>query len=202
MTSLFLNERIDIDLPQAEVSYFSSFLNQQEAKELFEHSIKNTPWQQDEITLFGKTHLQPRLTAFYGSGNLSYSYSNIKMTAHSWTPILLALKNAVEKIAESTFNCLLINYYRDGKDSMGWHANDEKELGTNPTIASVTLGGERFFHLKHHTFPEHKCKLKLENGSLLLMKGNTQHFYKHQIPKTRKHTSARINFTFRLIKDL
>lgn len=200
MDSLFLNERIDFDLPQADISYIPNFLKEQEALKLFEHLEKNTPWQQDEITLFGKTHQQPRLTAFYGAENLSYSYSNIEMKAHSWTPNLLALKNKVEKQAQTTFNCVLLNYYRDGKDSMGWHADDEKELGINPIIASVTLGGERIFHLKHNTVPELKCKIKLENGSLLLMKGSTQHFYKHQIPKTVQKVEPRINLTFRLIK--
>lgn len=200
MDSLFINERIDFDLPQADISYIPSFLKEQEALKLFEHLEKHTPWQQDEITLFGKTHQQPRLTAFYGAENLSYSYSNIEMKAHFWTPNLLALKNKVEKQAQTTFNCVLLNYYRDGKDSMGWHADDEKELGINPIIASITLGSERFFHLKHNTVPELKCKIKLENGSLLLMKGSTQHFYKHQIPKTNKEIMPRINLTFRLIK--
>lgn len=200
MNSLFSNERIDFDLPQAEISYIPDFLNKQEALKLLQNLEKNTPWQQDEITLFGKTHLQPRLTAFYGAENLSYSYSNIQMKALSWTSNLLGLKNEVEKMAQTTFNCVLLNYYRDGKDSMGWHADDEKELGINPIIASITLGSERFFHLKHNTVPELKCKIKLENGSLLLMKGSTQHFYKHQIPKTNKEIMPRINLTFRLIK--
>lgn len=202
MDAIFSNEQIDFDLPQSEVIYIPNFLMELEAAELFEHLVKNTPWQQDEITLFGKTHLQPRLTAFYGTDNLSYSYSNIKMKAHSWTSHLLTLKNEVEKRAEAIFNCALLNYYRDGKDSMGWHADDEKELGINPIIASVTLGGERFFHLKHNKSPEHQSKIKLQDGSLLLMKGSTQHFYKHQIPKTTKAVQPRINLTFRYIKEL
>lgn len=202
MDSLFSNERLDFDLPQAEISYIPCFLNVQEAAELFEELIEDTPWQQDEITLFGKTHLQPRLTAFYGVENLSYSYSNIKMKAHSWTSTLLTLKNELEKTTETTFNCVLLNYYRDGKDSMGWHADDEKELGINPIIASVTLGGERVFHLKHNQSPQYQAKIKLENGSLLLMKGTTQHYYKHQIPKTTKIVQPRINLTFRFIKEL
>ena len=106
MNSLFSNERIDFDLPQAEISYIPDFLNKQEALKLLQNLEKNTPWQQDEITLFGKTHLQPRLTAFYGAENLSYSYSNIQMKALSWTSNLLGLKNEVEKMAQTTFNCV------------------------------------------------------------------------------------------------
>lgn len=198
--SLFSEDRMDFDLPDAEVIYFPSFLETSAATELCNHLLKETPWQQDSITLFGKTHPQPRLTAFYGDNELSYSYSNIKMNANSWTPTLLHLKNKIEERAETTFNSVLLNWYRDGKDSNGWHADDEKELGKNPTIASLTLGSERFFHLKHKVQAEHKCKIKLENGSLLLMKGSTQHFYKHQIPKTTQLLGPRINLTFRTIK--
>jgi len=199
MESLFPPEKIHFNLPDAEVFYIPFFLNQQEATELFNILQHETPWQHDAITLFGKKHLQPRLTAFYGVENLSYSYSNIKMNAHSWTPTLLELKKKIESISQTTFNSVLLNLYRNGKDSMGWHADNEKELGQNPIIVSLTLGSERFFHLKHNHFPDKKCKIKLENGSLLVMKGSTQHFYKHQIPKTTQLLDPRINLTFRMI---
>lgn len=200
MESLFSNEKVVFDLPDADVSYYDNFLNFNEAAELFNHLLENTPWQHDNITLFGKIHPQPRLTAFYGDTELSYSYSNIKMSSNNWTPTLLKLKNRIEILTESSFNSVLLNLYRDGKDSNGWHADDEKELGVNPVIASVTLGSERFFHLRHKDRPEHKAKIKLKNGSLLLMKGSTQHFYKHQIPKTTQEIGQRINLTFRTIK--
>ncbi len=200
MASLFSDEGLVVDLPEAEIIYYSDFLNPTEAAELFEHLLAVTRWQQDTITFFGKTHLQPRLTAFYGANNLSYIYSNIKMEATTWTPTLLGLKNKIELLSDCTFNSVLLNLYRDGKDSMGWHADDEKVLGPNPAIASITLGSERFFHLKHNEKTEHKVKIKLEKGSLLLMKGSTQHFYKHQIPKTTQEIGPRINLTFRLIK--
>jgi alkylated DNA repair dioxygenase AlkB len=202
MESLFSKERIELDLPDAEVIYFPNFLNPGESSELFQQLLAETPWQHDSITLFGKTHPQPRLTAFYGAKDSSYSYSNVKMDANWWTSKLLHLKNQVEKKATSTFNSVLLNLYRDGKDSNGWHADNEKELGINPVIASITLGSERFFHLKHISNPEYKCKIKLENGSLLLMKGRTQHCYKHQIPKTMQEIEPRINLTFRTIKKL
>ncbi|CAM4014857.1 alpha-ketoglutarate-dependent dioxygenase AlkB [Flavobacterium antarcticum] len=200
MEALFSNEPILFDLKDAEVSYIPSFLDEKAAGELFNKLFSETPWRSDSITIFGKTHPQPRLTAFYGSENLDYSYSNIKMNANPWTEQLLALKSKIEAQSQSTFNSVLLNLYRDGKDSNGWHADNEKELGTNPIIASVTLGSERFFHLKHNTNNDFKCKIKLQNGSLLLMKGATQHFYKHQIPKTMQEIGPRINLTFRTIK--
>lgn len=200
MESLFSTEKIDFDLPDAEVLYYPTFLDATTSVALFQQLLRETPWQSDSITLFGKTHPQPRLTAFYGAAELSYSYSNIKMNANIWTPELLNLKKEIEIKAETAFNSVLINLYRDGKDSNGWHADNEKELGINPVIASITLGSERFFHLKHISNPAYKCKIKLENGSLLLMKGSTQHFYKHQIPKTMQAIDARINLTFRTIK--
>ena len=200
MEALFSNEPILFDLKDAEVSYIPGFLDEKAAGELFNKLLSETPWQSDSITIFGKTHPQPRLTAFYGSENLDYSYSNIKMNANPWTEQLLALKSKIEAQSQNTFNSVLLNLYRDGKDSNGWHADNEKELGTNPIIASVTLGSERFFHLKHNTSTDFKCKIKLQNGSLLLMKGATQHFYKHQIPKTMQEIGPRINLTFRTIK--
>ena len=200
MESLFSNDKINFDLPDAEVIYYSKFINSKQSSQLFKTLLEETPWQHDTIKLFGRIHSQPRLTAFYGTEDLTYSYSNIKMEANSWTPTLLALKKNIETEAKTTFNSVLLNLYRDGKDSNGWHADNEKELVINPIIASLTLGSERFFHLKHTILPENKCKIKLENGSLLLMKGSTQHFYKHQIPKTKQQISPRINLTFRTIK--
>ncbi|WP_026976444.1 alpha-ketoglutarate-dependent dioxygenase AlkB family protein [Flavobacterium tegetincola] len=200
MTPLFSEEKIEFNLPDAEVIYYPAFLESNNATLLYKQLLSETPWQSDSITLFGKTHPQPRLTAFYGADDLSYSYSNIKMLANAWSNALLQLKIEIEQRASTTFNSVLLNLYRDGKDSNGWHADNEKELGINPIIASVTLGSERFFHLKHIKNPESKCKIKLEHGSLLLMKGSTQHFYKHQIPKTLQPVAPRINLTFRSIK--
>ena len=202
MESLFSENQLNFDLPDAELLYIPNFLDSKESADLFEKLSSETPWQHDLITVFGKTHPQPRLTSFYGMADLNYSYSNIKMKPHSFTPALLKLKVEVEQKAKTSFNSVLLNLYRDGKDSNGWHADNEKELGLNPIIASVTLGSERFFHLKHNSKPEHKCKIKLQNGSLLLMKGSTQHFYKHQIPKTMQPVGPRINLTFRTIKKI
>jgi alkylated DNA repair dioxygenase AlkB len=110
------------------------------------------------------------------------------------------IKNEIEEICQENFTTVLLNLYRDGKDSNGWHADNEKELGRNPIIASLSFGAERSFHLKHNSISDAKLKITLENGSLLLMKGETQHFWKHQIPKTAKPIGSRINLTFRILK--
>ena len=200
MNSLFQSEPIVFDLPDAEIIYFPAFLSREEADSLFLELLKNTPWQQDEITVYGKKHLQPRLTALYGSEGKPYSYSNIKMQPHFWTFLLQKIKSLVESATETNFTTVLLNYYRDGNDGNGWHADNEKELGMNPIIASLSLGAERNFQLKHNTDTAQKKNIILENGSLLLMKGTTQHFWKHQIPKTAKTIGSRINLTFRVIQ--
>ena len=112
---------------------------------------------------------------------------------------LKGIKQKLEQEFQVVFSTCLLNLYRDGQDSNGWHSDDEKELGTNPTIASISLGEERFFHLKHKTNKELKQKILLEHGSLLLMQGSTQHFWQHQIPKTKRKVGKRVNLTFRLI---
>ncbi|HEU4790212.1 MAG TPA: alpha-ketoglutarate-dependent dioxygenase AlkB [Flavobacterium sp.] len=200
MNSLFQSEPIFFNLPDAEIIYFPSFLSKEEANSLFQELLENTPWQQDEITVYGKKHLQPRLTALYGNEGKPYSYSNIVMQPHYWTLTLQKIKSLVESASDTNFTAVLLNYYRDGSDSNGWHADNEKELGTNPIIASLSLGAERNFQLKHNFDATQKKNLILENGSLLLMKGTTQHFWKHQVPKTAKPIGPRINLTFRVIK--
>lgn len=200
MNSLFQSDPIVFNLPDAEIIYFPAFLSKDVADSLFLELLENTPWQQDEITVYGKKHLQPRLTALYGNEGKPYSYSNITMQPHHWTITLQKIKSLIENISNTNFTTVLLNYYRNGSDSNGWHADNEKELGKNPVIASLSLGAERSFHLKHNTDVNQKKNIILEDGSLLLMKGTTQHFWKHQIPKTTKTIGSRINLTFRVIK--
>jgi alkylated DNA repair dioxygenase AlkB len=200
MNSLFQSEPIVFNLPDAEIIYFPAFLSKEEADSLFQELLENIPWQQDEITVYGKKHLQPRLTALYGNEGKPYSYSNITMQPHYWTLTLQKIKSLVESVSDTNFTTVLLNYYRDGSDSNGWHADNEKELGINPVIASLSLGAERNFQLKHNFETAQKNNIILENGSLLLMKGTTQHFWKHQVPKTTKPIGPRINLTFRVIK--
>ncbi len=199
MPGLF-DHTLNLELQDSDISYYPNFIPVKAADDYFESLKANIPWQQDDITVFGKTYPQPRLTALYADNNKPYSYSNITMQPSLFTSELFEIKKNVEDIAQVQFTTCLINRYRDGKDSNGWHADNEKELGKNPIIASVSLGVERFFHLKHNTDPALKHKLLLEHGSLLLMKGATQHHWKHQIAKTAKRVGERINLTFRIIK--
>jgi alkylated DNA repair dioxygenase AlkB len=197
--SLFPKEPMHFDLPDADITYYPGFFDAQQADIIFEELQKTIPWQHDNIKLFGKLHAQPRLTALFGNGK-PYSYSGITMQPHSWNVLLQKIKFKVETVSENIFNTVLLNLYRGGKDSNGWHADNEKELGINPVIASLSFGAERVFHLKHNSIPDLKQSIILEHGSLLLMKGTTQHFWKHQIPKTAKPVGPRINLTFRIIQ--
>ncbi|WP_281324234.1 alpha-ketoglutarate-dependent dioxygenase AlkB [Flavobacterium sp. IMCC34518] len=200
MNSLFNSDPIHLNLPDADITYFPNFLSKTEADVLFQELMNNTPWQHDYITVYGKKHLQPRLTALYGNEGKPYSYSNFVMQPLNWTLPLQKIKVLVENITENKFTTVLLNHYRDGNDSNGWHADDEKELGINPIIASLSIGTERVFKLKHKINSDLKMNIILEHGSLLLMKGATQHFWKHQVPKTTKPIGPRINLTFRFIK--
>ncbi|MCK0158378.1 alpha-ketoglutarate-dependent dioxygenase AlkB [Cellulophaga sp. F20128] len=199
MHNLFPDHNLHLDLPQSDIRYFSNIITEAEALTLFKRLRETIAWQQDNITVFGKTHPQPRLTALYATNSKPYSYSNIIMHPIPFTAELLRLKLTVEALSKTTFTSCLLNLYRDGKDSNGWHSDDEKELGKNPVIASVSLGAERIFHLKNKHNNNLKHKVLLENGSLLLMQGKTQHHWLHQIPKTTKPIGERINLTFRTI---
>lgn len=200
MNLLFQTEPIVFNLPDADIIYYPHFFDKKEADEILLQLTTDIPWQQDDIRVFGKTHPQPRLTALFGNEGKSYSYSNIKMQPHPWNPLLKRIKSKVESVTNSNFTSVLLNLYRDGKDSNGWHADNEKELGLNPIIPSVSFGSARVFQLKHNTISKSKLNIVLEHGSLLLMKGTTQHFWKHQIPKTSKKIDSRINLTFRFIE--
>lgn len=199
MPSLFENDH-RLDLPQSDIRYMPHFLSKNEADGLFQCFLSTINWRQDDITIFGKTYPQPRLTALYGVNGKTYSYSNITMQPTPFTDELQWVKSQIEKECDTVFTTCLLNLYRDGSDSNGWHADDEKELGVNPVIASLSLGQERFFHLRQKKDKSLKTKLLLENGSLLLMQGETQHQWQHQIAKTARKIGPRINLTFRVIK--
>ncbi|RAR75696.1 alpha-ketoglutarate-dependent dioxygenase AlkB family protein [Flavobacterium aciduliphilum] len=200
MATLFPSEKILFSKEDADLLYYPAFFSPEKAQMLFEKLYAEIPWQQDTLTVYGKTHLQPRLTALFGNEGKPYAYSNIVMQPHPWNTLLMYLKHEVEEVCEENFTTVLLNLYRHGNDSNGWHADDEKELGTNPTIASLSFGAARFFHLQHITKKEEKLKILLESGSLLIMKGPTQHYWKHQVPKTSKLVGPRINLTFRVLK--
>ena len=199
---LFSKEKTTVKLPNAEVVYIINFYPSEKATEIFKTLKKTTKWQQDNITVFGKTYKQPRLTALYANNNLPYTYSNITMYPKAYTKRLLNIKHDVEKFTKHEFTTVLLNLYRNGNDSNGWHADNEKELGKNPVIASLSFGEPRLFHFKHRLLKNEKHKLILEHGSLLIMKGEMQHYWLHQIPKTKKEIGERINLTFRTIENL
>lgn len=199
---LFSEEKTILKLPDAELIYIPNFLNLKKSNHYFEYFKLNVKWQQDDITIFGKTYKQPRLTALYAENEVSYSYSNITMHPHPFSTELRDIKQAIEKEAEHNFTTVLINLYRDGNDSNGWHADNEKELGKNPVIASLSLGESRPFHFKHRHLKVERHKIILEHGSLLLMKGAMQHYWLHQIAKTKKNIGERINLTFRSIEPI
>lgn len=185
-------------LPNADIEYRTGFLGQEEAFELYDALQEQTDWQQDTIKVYGKSHLTPRLTSWVGDSWMTYRYSNNTMKPASWNPLLLSIKTKVEQATNTKFNSVLVNYYRDGGDSNGWHSDDEPELGARPIIASLSLGAARDFHLRHKIRKELKQSIALENGSLLLMRGDTQSCWQHQIPK-RAQAAGRINLTFRTI---
>lgn len=177
-----------------------NFFNLKESEQIFNTLLKEIEWRHDTIKHFGKEIPLPRLTAWYGDEGKVYTYSKIRMEPLDWTPQLLEIKNRVEKVSNCTFNSVLINQYRDGHDSVAWHSDDEKELGENPVIASVSFGATRQFMLKHKTRKDvDSITIDLTSGSLLLMKDKSQECWLHQIPKTTKPVSARINLTFRTI---
>lgn len=188
------------DLPDADIILFDEFFTKTESEKLYKNLIEKINWQQYTIKMFGKILNQPRLTAFYGEEDKPYAYSGLKLTPNPWTEDLLFIKSRITKTAQINFSSVLLNYYRNGQDSMGWHSDDEKELGQNPVIGSISFGETRLFQLRHLTRKDlKKVDIKLTNGSFLLMKGQTQHYWEHQIPKTSKHITPRINLTFRTI---
>jgi alkylated DNA repair dioxygenase AlkB len=171
-----------------------------EEERVLESLIGDTCWRQEHVTLWGRTYPQPRLVAFYGDEGREYTYSGVTLAALPWTTGLGVLKDKVESLCGSSFNTVLLNYYRDHRDSMGFHADDEPELGPNPVIASLSFGEERQFVLKHrHRDDIGNIRLALPSGSLLLMQGATQANWKHGVPKRSKACGPRVNLTFRTI---
>lgn len=190
-------ERLDL-LDGEGVLYRKAFASADCAR-LFDALQRETAWRQHVITLYGRAIASPRLSAWYGDPEAVYSYSGLRLEPASWTPTLLLVRERVEKLAAVHFNSVLLNLYRDGQDSMGWHSDDELELGRNPVIASVSFGATRRFLMQHK-----KRRLRVEwwlgDGDVLVLGGETQHCWRHHVPKTRLPTGSRINLTFRLIR--
>lgn len=189
-----------VQMPDAEVCYLPRLQFEPPPEDLLRILIDEVPWRAEHVTVWGKKYLQPRLIAWFGNKGGSYTYSGIRLEPLPWTDLLQRVKTLVEATAGTEFNSVLLNYYRDHRDSMGFHSDDEPELGPRPVIASLSLGAERTFILKHK-FDVHlkPVRLKLESGSLLLMKGDTQRNWKHGIDKETRPCGPRVNLTFRRV---
>jgi alkylated DNA repair dioxygenase AlkB len=193
------SDQIQLIATDGIVDFNPQFLSKIESQALFDRIHVTENFDQNEIVLFGKRMKVPRLEAYYALNGEVYSYSGQELRAKPFPNYLNELRIRVEQQTGQTYNALLINYYRDGKDSNGWHADNEKSLGKNPSIASLSLGAERRFEFKHLTNGIHK-KMLLTDGSLLHMHGALQHHYKHQLPKMTGLSQARLNLTFRWVQ--
>ena len=195
----FFNYKQHVKLPEDILQYIPGFFNVTESL-FFTESLKSKiPWKHQPITMYGKRMLIPRLTSWHGDGNKRYGYSGNKFDSLAWTPELSLIKEKIELPAGIRFNSVLLNYYRDGNDSMAWHSDDETELGNQPVIASVSFGQPRRFDVRSKADKTKKISILLEDGSLLLMKGNLQHDWEHRIAKSTVPMTPRINLTFRVI---
>ena len=196
---LFNTETVTNILPNdGVVNYYGKVLNHEKAQHYFDKLMNTIEWKNDEVIIFGKHIITKRKAAWYGNSNYTYTYSQTTKQAISWTKELLALKQLVEEITKTQFNSCLLNLYHSGEEGLSWHSDDEKELGKNSTIASLSLGAVRKFSFKHK-LTKQPLSIILENGSLLVMKDSTQTNWLHSLPKSKKVTKPRINLTFRTI---
>jgi len=189
------------DLKDGKLWYMPNFMPDEKAVQYFNSLLATINWKQEEIKMYGKVHPVPRQTAWYGYEGYDYKYSGIMCNPEPWTKELLEIKKVIEHfLPGEDFNSVLLNLYRNGNDKVSWHADDEPELGVNPTIASVSLGAVRRFDLKHKVDPTQNLQIELKSGSLVVMMGALQHNWLHQIPVQKKISDPRINLTFRTIK--
>ena len=184
--------------PNLDISLYNRIGTKQKIDLWYEACLENLYWETGFIKIFGKNHQIPRLQAWYADQNIEYRYSGKKLNRHDWNGILLEIKQNIEHITSHKFNSVLANLYRDGNDSMGLHADDEKELGINPVIASLSLGESRDIYFKHKNIKT-SLNIPQTSGQLIVMHGNTQKYWKHEIKKTKKPKKPRINLTFRNI---
>jgi alkylated DNA repair dioxygenase AlkB len=196
---LLPTEPLRLDLPDADVRLWPQALASGEADQQFSALRSRIDWQQEDILIFGERRRVPRLMAWHGDPGTTYVYSGTAHEPVPWTADLQRIRARAEALTGQFYNSVLLNLYRDGRDGMGWHADDEPELGRNPVIASVSLGATRRFCLRHRRRKDLKLDLLLPHGSLLCMSGATQHHWVHALPKTRRPVGERINLTLRLV---
>jgi alkylated DNA repair dioxygenase AlkB len=169
------------------------------ADRLFAEIVDTTPWREEHIQMYGREVPIPRLSSWHSDGGHAYTYSGITMDAQPLTPAIAEARVSVEHRVGTAFNSVLANLYRNGRDSVAWHSDDEPELGRNPVIASVSLGATRTFQLRHRTERDQRIDIDLHHGSVLVMRGTTQHVWHHRLPKTSERVGARVNLTFRTV---
>lgn len=186
-------------IENGEYLFYPDFFSKAESDLYLQSLKKGIDWKQESMNMYGKQLNFPRLTAWYGDNDKPYSFSGITLEPQTWTKELNEIKEKIEPISKVVFNSVLLNLYRNGNDSISWHTDAENELGKNPVIASVNFGATRKFQLRHNKTKE-KIEIELTHGSLLVMQGELQHFWQHQVPKTSKVVNERINLTFRVIK--
>jgi len=196
-----LNRQFEpILMPDADVSILHGMETPLPYDQMLRKLIDDTIWRQEAVRIYGKEHQQPRLVSLYGDSGKRYDYSGISLIPLPWTDLLREIKRRIEQCTNVTFNAVFLNLYRDHNDSMGFHSDDEKELGKNPIVASLTFGARRTFLIKHKFNKELSLvKVPLEAGTVLLMKGTTQHFWKHGINKQTTPCGPRVNLTFRTL---
>lgn len=182
-----------------EVYVYPGFFSTEQSDHYFEQLLTTIEWKQDQLKFYGKKVNLPRLTAWYGGHDADYSYSGISMKSRPWTTELLEIKSRIEANAHMQFTSVLLNYYRTGNDYVGWHRDNETVLRVNPVIASVSFGATRTFRFRHYTDKTIRS-IELASGTYVLMKGETQHKWEHQIPRSKKVIAPRISLTFRILK--
>ncbi|MBA4056911.1 MAG: alpha-ketoglutarate-dependent dioxygenase AlkB [Marivirga sp.] len=186
-------------LPDNVLKYLPDVFTAQESIALLEKFISTIEWEERVVTMYGKKIVTPRLTAWYGENGKNYSYSGNRFNPLPWTGELLYIKERIEPLSGVSFNSVLLNYYRDGNDSVAWHSDNETELGTQPVIGSVSFGHVRRFDIRKKNDHLQKYSIRLESGSLLLMQGDLQQNWEHRIAKSVNPMNARVNLTFRII---
>jgi len=197
------HSRTRVPLIDGEARLISDFIARPQSDAFLAELLERVDWQQHIIRIRGRRVASPRLSAWYGDPDARYRYSGLSLEPRPWFGVILELKFRVEAVCHARFNSVLLNLYRDGADSMGWHSDDEPELGARPEIASLSLGATRRFRLRHRRRKDlEPVVIDLESGSLLIMRGDTQRFWKHEVPKSRRVDGPRVNLTFRQIGRL
>lgn len=198
--SMIVANRENLPIEDGTLHYYADFLESAIANDYFFELQRSIEWRQPVVQLFGKSISSPRLSAWYADEGIDYSYSGYEEKFKPWLPTLLEIKEKIEALLGHPFNGVLANLYRNGADSVGWHSDDERELGPNPVIASVSLGAQRLFLMRHKKKNKRESiRFELAHGSLLVMAEETQHHWRHSLPKTRSAVGPRINLTYRYL---